>query len=167
MKTSTTRIVAFFAAAIAGIAMGATSEASAWFARNHATKCMTQGGTPLDLNFAVQNDSTASSMLVLCPAEDTETHPKQNTVSMNVHGYDDSTAANVTTLACRSTWDVVGGACQTGPSSAGLGNFNMSVPTGAVWTAARASDFGYVYVSLPAKQGTAYRSMFRGTYQAN
>lgn len=157
----------FLSAAIVAVGVGAVTDASAWWVRTHASDCLTLGGAPLDVNFAIYNDSTTSTMQVLCPATDTSAMPKQATAAMNVHGFDDHSSQNVATLSCRSSWNTNGGSCQTGPSSSGLGNYGLTIPTDTVWTAGTAADFGYFWVSLPVKQGSAFRSSLRGAFQSN
>ena len=90
MKPANKYLVSFLAAASLGVVAGASTDASAWWVRSHASNCMTLGGSAVfDLSFSVQNDSTTSRMVLLCPATDSSSTLKQSTVAMNVHGYDD------------------------------------------------------------------------------
>jgi hypothetical protein len=166
MKRTTQYAGSFIAAALAGTVLSASSDAAAWFVRSHTSACIALGGAPYDTGFSIQNDSAVSNMKLLCPATDTSSTPKATTSILNIHGYDDSSAANVKTAACRSTWAAPGGACQDGQSSSGVGNFKLTVPTNVVWTAGTAGDFGYAYINLPPKEGAAHRSNVRGIYQA-
>jgi hypothetical protein len=86
-------------------------------------------------------------------------------VNFNIHGFDNSTAQGVTGFLCRSNWDVVGGACGAGFTSTGIVQVNTSLDH-SVWTPDRYNDFGYAFVSIPAKQGS-FRSSFRGYFQSN
>jgi hypothetical protein len=158
-------VSAFFAATVLSAMAVAPSQADAAWTRNHASHCMTLGGTPIDYLWSIQNDSTTSAMLALCPIPDDDRFPKTSIRTINVHGYDGSTAASVTVAACYSDAFVTGGACGNGATSslAGTGDYGLgAVPPAAPnnWVA---SDFGYIYVYIPAKQG-ASRSTLRGYY---
>jgi hypothetical protein len=167
MKLANNRVLAFSVAAVAGIAMGASTQASAWFTRDHASKCTTIGGDLIDLNFALQNASESEAMTVICPADDTEAHPKHETNQLHVHGFDASNEEDVTTLVCRSDWEVSGGACAIGPDSEGYGEYALDLPTSAVWNVANEHDFGYFVITLPEQgEDVGNYSTLRGTYQA-
>jgi hypothetical protein len=157
----------FALAACAAFAAAASSPASAWFVRKHASACYTQGGLPIDVDWGIQNDSTTSDLAVLCPVEDETSRLKQNTNTLNVHGLDNSTAAVVRASACRGNYAVSGGSCASylSTDSRGTGHYWLTIPTASVWNASTASDFGYTIVVVPRKQGS-FRSTFRGYYQA-
>jgi hypothetical protein len=157
----------FAVAACASFAAAASNPASAWFVRKHASACYTQGGTPIDLDWGIQNDSTSSDLLALCPVADETGKLKQNTNTLNVHGLDNSTAATVRAAACRGNYAVSGGSCSAylSTDSRGTGHYWLTIPTTSVWNSTTASDFGYTVVIVPPKQGS-FRSTFRGYYQA-
>ncbi len=176
MKQNTTRAVAFLTSAMAGIALGAATGASAdvlWFKRVHAADCLTVGGTPVYGDFALQNDSDSSPLTVLCAADDTETHPKHETTQLHVHGYDGSSTAIFTAQACQTYWFVGGGECDV-PATNGLplavGQVNNHLEFEEVWNTDIDTDnehnFGYVVVSVPPKLGSSLSSL-RGLWQAS
>ena len=154
-------ILSFSLVAICGV----TVNANAKWTRTHAADCTTIGGSAMDTNYAIHNNSSTQEMVVLCAVSDTDRFQKENITTLNLHGYDDHTGAGATAMACRSLWYAVGGSCgaSTSTSSAFLGNFTLS-PSLSQWTAATRADFGYIYLRLPAKQGSAWRSSFRGFY---
>lgn len=154
----------FAIAACAAFAVAASNPASAWFVRKHASACYTQGGAPIDLNWAIQNDSTSSELLLLCPVTDETGRLKHNTNTLNVHGHDNHSAVNVRAAACSGSWAVNGGSCGTFRNSAGISQYALTLPT-TVWTSAQSANFGYTIVIVPVKQGS-FRSTFRGYYQA-
>lgn len=168
MKSSIKYAGLFSLAALASYLLSTSSPAEAeWFVRQHASNCYVQNGNPIDLDWAIQNDSDNSAMLALCPVIDESGRLKETTHTLNVHGQDNSTVGYVEALACRGYFAMTGGTCQPGPATdtRGTGHYWITIPTNQVWNANTAGDFGYVYVSVPARQGT-YRSTLRGYFQA-
>ncbi|MFM2415716.1 MAG: hypothetical protein RL385_439 [Pseudomonadota bacterium] len=165
MKRIGKHAVALGAALALGAVVGTAGNASAWNVRHHASDCTVLGGAPIDLSMSIQNDSATSAMVLICPATDTDTMPKASDVNFNIHGFDNSTVAGIFAATCRSTWDVVGGACAPQFVSSGIVQVNASLSRSA-WTSDRYNDFGYAIVSIPAKQGS-FRSSFRGYFQSN
>lgn len=49
-----------------------TMDAEAKWTRTHAFDCKTLGGTPIDMSFALFNDSTTQNMVALCAVSDTD-----------------------------------------------------------------------------------------------
>jgi hypothetical protein len=169
MKKLGKHVVALGAALALGAVVGTAGNASAWNVRHHASDCTVFGGAPIDLSMSIQNDSTTSAMVLICPVTDTDTMPKASDVNVNIHGFDNSTVAGtpgaIFAATCRSNWDVVGGACAPQFVSSGVVQVNTSL-NHSVWTPDRYNDFGYAFVSIPAKQGS-FRSSFRGYFQSN
>jgi len=167
MKPTLKYLMLFVTSGIVCLSTSIATTAAAWETRTHPSACMTLGGAPIDLAFGIQNDG-AAPMVVLCAARDETGAAKQTTTALNIHGYDDTTVGSVIVAQCRSLAFATGGACGAGvsTSSPGLGNFALSVPVAGFWNANTATDFGYVFISVPAKQGSAFRSIVRGVYQA-
>ena len=154
-------ILSFSLVAISGLAINANAK----WTRTHATDCTTIGGTVMDVNWAIHNDSSTQSMVILCAVSDTDRFLKENITTLNLHGYDDHTGVGAQAMACRSLWSATGGSCGSMAitSNPFLGNFTLS-PSLSQWTSATRADFGYIFLRIPQKQGTAYRSSFRGYY---
>lgn len=140
-------------------------QAEAKWTRTHASKCMSLGGAPLDMSFAIWNNSTVSSMVLLCPISDTDYLLKGNLNTLNIHGLDANPTVNVDAMACRSTWWTTGGGCSPMVSSpTGTSDYTLR-PNLSVWNGTTA-DFGYAWVRLPIKSGTSLSSL-RGFYTSD
>jgi hypothetical protein len=159
----------FLSAAIGGAALGVAHQTSAdtWFGRHHASKCFSMNGIPVDSNFGIQNDSTTSTLNLICPAIDEINHLKWMTTNMILYGADNSTVAAINAGACRANGFSEGGACGTTVSTGvgSTGTYSLSAVTSGVWTSVTEGDFGYVFVNIPPKQGSV-RSTLRGLYQS-
>jgi hypothetical protein len=164
MKAIVKYLGIFLSAAVGAGTLSTTNEASAWVVRSHASKCMTLGGVPYDVDYAIHNDSTTEAMRVLCPIVDETDRLASETDAIYVWGYDNNDAGEVTTLMCFTTFNMVGGDCNQGPSTTqtGRGNFGIELETGSFWDD---GNFAYIWVSIPAKQNGA-RSSFRGFQQS-
>lgn len=151
----------FSAAAVLSAVLFSSMEADAAFnLRKHASSCLALGGTPIDTSYAVFNNSTTATLTMLCDIEDTASSLKQNTTNLNIHGYDGHNTQQVQAKACYSTYGATGGNCGSGVFSAtGRANYTLSPPWSAVWTSSTASDFGYIVVWLPPKDGTNASSL--------
>ena len=147
-------------AATAGVA---TSDAAARWTRTTPWACHVLRGAALDTNWALQNDSAASDLVALCPILDTDYLPKQNLVQVNVHVRDGNANASALAMLCEGNFVTAGGACSA-PATSGVafvGDATLSPSTAAVWSAATAGHFGYIYVGIPAESGGS-RSNIRG-----
>lgn len=159
-------LFSFVVVAMAGVVAHPGTAQAKW-TRTHASSCMNLGGAAYDTSYAIWNNSTTSSLVLLCAVSDTDYLAKGSFTALNVHGKDGHPSQNVDAMACRSTWWVTGGACSAIVSSpTGTPDYTLS-PNRSVWSGAAAvADFGYVWVRLPAKSGTS-RSSLRGFYTAN
>lgn len=140
--------------------------AEAKWTRTHASACTSVNTTlaPYDTSYALWNNSTSTTMTLLCDLSDTDYLRKTALTTLNIHGKDGNASSNVDAMVCRSNWATTGGGCSAVVSSpTGTPDFtlqpNLSVLSG------RTADFGYIWVRLPPKVGTS-RSGLRGFYTA-
>jgi hypothetical protein len=145
--------------------------------RVHAFDCKTFGGKPIDLNYALQNDSDTEAMSVVCAIPDSNTFPKASIRTLNVHGYDNGgdlpneSAHGVRAHLCSAIWHTTGGGCTVMRLASAFGHdYTMSLlplaswsPHGG-WTSTTAGDFGYLRVVLPKKHPYYGRATFRGYF---
>lgn len=135
--------------------------------RTHASACMSVNTTlaPYDTSYAVWNNSTTTTMTLLCDLSDTDYLAKTALTTLNIHGKDGSSTRNVDAMACRSNWSTTGGACSAVVSSpTGTSDYTLK-PNLSVFSG-RTADFGYVWVRLPPKIGSS-RSGLRGFFTSN
>jgi hypothetical protein len=112
----------------------------------------------------MRNDEIVAQR-VFCPVDDSDEFRKESITTLNLHGYDGSSSANVNAMVCVSYWVAAGGECSTpGSNSAGTGNYTLQ-PSRAVWNAANRFNFGYIVVTLPAEL-TPTDSTLRGFFTA-
>lgn len=162
---SRTRALFIASLCLAAVAATTTSDAEARWTRTTPWAChITQGGV-LDTNWALQNDSSSSELVALCPIQDTDYLLKENLTTVNVHVRDGHGNASARALLCESNYTTAGGACSAAATSGNgfVGNFTLSPSTAAVWSAATRPYFGYLLVILPVESGSS-RSNFRGYY---
>jgi hypothetical protein len=149
------------AATTTGVAVAKWTRTTPW-------ACHVTSGTPLDTSWALQNDSTVSELVALCPIVDSDYLLKENVVTANIHVRDGHSGASARALLCESNYATAGGACSAQVSSgdAFVGNTTLSPSTGAVWSTATQAYFGYIFVGIPAKSGVS-RSNIRGYFTAD
>jgi hypothetical protein len=150
----------------------AISGAEARDARVHAFDCKTFGGTPIDLDFSLQNDSPTETMSILCPIPDTSAFPKAAIKTLNIHGFDNYNGPHGATVGvhgriCTSVWYTTSGTC--GIFNADFGSvprdYSLNLlDFGSRWTPDSAADFGYVHIVLPPKNSNGVRASFRGYF---
>ncbi len=143
------------------------ARADAKWTRSHVYNCRSFGGAPIDHAWALKNDSTSSSMFVLCDITDDDRFLKEQITTLNIHGRDGSTVDSPSAMVCRSTWWTVGGACgpQTSSPTGDVTNITLK-PSLSQWTASTRADFGYIWMRLPARQGSSQSSL-NGFFTAN
>lgn len=156
-------VISFSLIAVCGFGLNANAK----WTRTHASGCTTIGGTVLDTNYSIHNDSGTQDMVFLCAVSDTDRFLKENVNTLNIHGLDNHSAATASAMACRSLWATSGGSCgaMASTGSASFGDFTLS-PSLSQWSSATTADFGYVYLRIPSKQSGIWRSNFRGYYTA-
>jgi hypothetical protein len=166
------------AAALAASLLAVPTAAPAREVRVHAFDCKAFGGRPIDLGFALQNDSSTETMSVVCPIADSSSFPKASIRTLNVHGFDNGESTGevipgVRAHLCTSSWFTTGGGC-TGfdyaggsPGEYALGLLPVqSSSAHRGWTQDNVADFGYLRVLLP-KKGTHGRATFRGYFMSD
>jgi hypothetical protein len=158
-RYTTASCLALALALIASLAM----DVDAKWTRNHASACTTYKGTLVDTGFAFFNDSTTQVMALLCAVSDTDRFLKQNVTQLNVHGLDGHSSMNAGAMVCRSFFHTTGGSCGPAHQSSGVQDYTLQ-PSLSQWTSSTTADFGYLYVTIPPRQGTSNRSSFRGYY---
>lgn len=137
-----TRYIKASGLTIALLAALATS-AEAKDARTHAFARKTFGGKPVDRNFALANDSTTESMVVVCPIADTSALRKEEIKLLNVHVTNNTFGANaLPAMACYSAWWTGGGNCGSLDIATHPGNATLTIPLN-VWNSSHRADFGY------------------------
>ena len=163
------------AALAATLSVAAPPAAQAREVRVHAFDCKTFGGRPIDLDFALQNDSSTEVMSVVCPIPDSSSFPKASIRTLNVHGFDNGESTGEVTSGvrahlCTSSWFTTGGVCTSFALAGGLpGDYALGLlplpfdSTQRGWTQNNVADFGYLRVLLP-KKGAHGRATFRGYF---
>lgn len=144
--------------------------------RVHAFDCKTFGGKPIDLGFALQNDSSTETMNVVCPIPDSSSFPKASIKTLNVHGFDNGgpmpgeVIRGVRAHLCTSLWYTTGGGCTSFDLAGGsTGDYSLQLLPVSFssahrgWTSTSIGDFGYLRVLLPRKDANG-RATFRGYY---
>lgn len=149
----------------ASVLLVAPVEADAKWTRSTVYDCKTFNGTPIDQSWALMNDSTTSSMQVLCNMPESDYYLKGDIDHLNLHARDGTTTGRVETMACASAWWTIGGWC--GPKAvSGVGDVTDVTlkPDLGQWVSN--SNFGYLWIQLPPRQGTS-RSSINGFYTAD
>ena len=167
-------LISFVSAfALSAIGMSATDAQAVVtkYTRTHANACATYGGAPIDVDYAVHNDSTASRMVVLCDVSDDDRFPKSLVKRVNFHGNDGNndtgTNGQVLLATCRTDANATSGSCSASAASSATGTGAFALTrTGADIVFGIATDFVYTYVNLPVKDG-ASRSSARGMWTAD
>jgi hypothetical protein len=159
----------FFASlCLAATAGMATTDAAAKWTRTTPWACHVIHGTALDTNWAMQSDSAVNELVALCPVLDTDYLRKQDITQVNVHVRDGHSGTYARAMLCEGNYVTAGGACSP-PANSGtafVGDVTLSPSTAAVWTAATAGYFGYIWVGVPRKSG-ASRSNIRGYWTSD
>jgi hypothetical protein len=168
------RLVAAAATLIASLAAPAVVHAREMHV--HAFACTTFGGKPIDLGFALQNDSATETMAVICAIPDSSSFPKASIKTLNLHGFDNGADMpgevidGVRAHLCTSVWHTTGGGCTSFEPAGGLpGDYTLQLLPVSIssphrgWTSTTISDFGYVRVLLPRKDANG-RATFRGYF---
>lgn len=170
MRSSAPYLSIFVLAAALGCFLTKSATAEAFWKRRHASSCFYDSFDKDDVwngFYYVNNNSSTSTVYLVCPVDDDNTTPKQNIVSLNIHGYDGSTSGSVEAKTCVAYWDSNGGTCASpsGSNASGTGNYALS-PSLSRFTSTYAADFGYVNVILPSMDGSS-RSTMRGIFISN
>jgi len=166
MKLASKYLLLFVASGAVCLSTSIATVAGAWETRTSPFACMTFGGVPVHRGGGIGNDGM-TPMEVLCDVRDETGATKQSTTQLHIHGYDDTTVDSVFATACRTSAFFRGGACTPSVATGlgGLGDYQLNLPVAGFW--ATVTDFGYVVISIPPKQGNAFISGVRGIYQAD
>lgn len=160
------------AAVLIATSLATVGGAHAREARIHAFDCKTFGGTPVDRDFSLQNDSTTQFMNIVCPIPDTSSFPKASIATLNIHGFDNGGtpgAIGVRGRICASTWHTTGGFCTGFETSGGAvaADYSLRLVGASRWRTDQLADFGYIHISLPPKNPQGVRASFRGYFMSD
>ena len=114
----------FLASAALGAITGQTSDAKAWWVRQHASICYNNSSTAslTDGEFGIKNTS-GSSQILICPVPDNSSMPKTAVVNANVEFWVGNSASPVPqAAACTADFHGQFGACSvtlSAPSGTG------------------------------------------------
>lgn len=168
MRSTAPFLSTFVVCAALGCFLTHSPTAEAFWKRRHASSCFYDSFDKDDVwngHYFVNNNSSTSTVYLVCPVDDDDTTPKQNFAEVKVHGHDGNgtAAGSVEAKTCVAYWDSNGGTCATpsNSSATGTGSYSLS-PSLSKFTSDYSSDFGYVNVILPPMSGS--RSTLRGIY---
>jgi hypothetical protein len=151
-------LVAFLAAALAGLVLGAPDTAVARWWGLHPSACreVESGFWPTTSGFYTsQSASNSSAASLVCPIPDTDQLPKWELTDLWVYGRDGSTVDHVSTRVCVGFYNSLGGACgaYASTSNATTGNYQLHPSLSAVYD--NPDHYAYLFVSLAPRQGTS------------
>jgi hypothetical protein len=156
-----TAISAFIASAsIAGI-VGHANTSQAFFARQDASYCTISAGDPTGYVNGC-NNTTAGSLVVSCPVEDTSSNPKASIVSLNLHVVDNAPSFMIA-QRCVNFFAAAGTSCG-GIDTSVNGVDTLFPPNFAGWSV---SDFGFLSVTIPPRPAGGSNSCIKGYFSAN
>ena len=150
-----------------------------WRRQNANAICRIVTNVPLPPDFAplapheIRNPQPWNYLRLICPVVDINTgFEKASFTSMSLAVTDNSTSLGAKVMTCVSFITMAGGTCgaesQTGAASTGPTTLAVTLGASSVFTAANASNFGYLVVNLPPKDFTTSAvSSFRGIYTTN
>jgi len=154
-------ITGLSAAAVFGGVVAHSGVSQAFWSRQAPMDCSISLGNGSTSMYDGCNTSTANSLVVACPVNDTSSQPKSSITTMNLHVHDNTSSGFFIAIRCVDFFNAVGSACGASDSSVN-GIDTLTPPTFAGWNA---TDFGSVYVTMPPASG-ANKSCIKGLYTA-
>jgi hypothetical protein len=155
-----TKVIAAFGVSFAITAITCyASESQAFWTRQDQTYCQSYGVAYSE----TKNFLTTNSLVLECPVNDSDTHPKTSINTFNVH-VDAEGASNVIAYRCVDFWNAVGGTCGNTVSSSGHGVQPISPPNFSGWSG---GDFGEIVVLIPPKSASGGVSSLKGYFTSN
>lgn len=154
--------------AVSSVLTFAVESHATFIRRVAATSCFVDTTHISDLNNVsfnsdgVENaDPDQNGRLYLrCAIPDDTCMPKQNITSTAVYGYNGNPNINTTAGACVTYYGSEGGTCGGTSYQFSVGHYSLA-PVVTAWGSSHASDFGYIYLTMPPAYATAISS-FQG-----
>lgn len=158
LKTAVSAFIA--SASVAGI-VGYANTSEAFFARQDASYCTPSLGDPAAYQNGC-NNSTAGSLVVSCPVEDSSANPMNSIVNLNLHVHD-NTPSFLIAQRCVNFFAAAGASCG-GIDTSVNGLDTLVPPTFAGWNA---TDFGFISVTIPPRPAGGSNSCIKGYFSGN
>jgi len=153
------RSVLFLGPAMLGAILCWSSMGLGFYRRMNANRCEADGWC----NGAANNGFVCfGAASVFCAIPDDTALPKSSVLYAHVHGYDGSTDGSVYAYACATYKNSDGGGCGAGASTsyAGVGNYQLDIPSMTYWQGLYASDFGFVLVDVVGTGNSTVRGIW-------